>query len=267
MKTRPTIAAFLGASSMFDLFAAEAARDRITVEAGGVSFKIDRYDDGRSKPYRVIFTEDGVRSAYKFNIDGFVTNIKTGSEEYKVLYRSNGDLKRVDLTSSRRRRLDLAEEVEEEDHEEEESTEVEGSNLRSTRGRRLYSCDHCAEAWDAICDEGVRSVCALVGYGSPLSAVAQASIDIMCETFGDACSRSGACEACAGQCEGGDEEKCGDPCGTGAIYSDDGGCACPDGFLGDPLVSCTTSENTATHVSSQVWSRLLQDVRSTLLAK
>lgn len=31
-------------------------------------------------------------------MDGYVTNIKTGSETYKVLYRSDRDMKRVELT-------------------------------------------------------------------------------------------------------------------------------------------------------------------------
>lgn len=231
-----TIPAFLGVL-LVDTFAVQAARDRMTVEEGGVSFKVDRYDDGRSRPYRVIFTQDGVRSRYRFNTDGYVMNIKTGSETYKVLYRSDGDLKRVDLTSSGRRTLD--EEVRE------ASAVVEQDNLfESDRRRRLYACGHCAEAWDAICNGGVLSVCALVGYGTPLSAVAEASIETMCGTFGEACLRLDACDACAGQCEGGDDE-CGDPCGTGAIRADDGACVCPEGFIGDPLVSCTTSETVA----------------------
>lgn len=46
---------------------ATGARESMTVEEGGVSFRIDRYDDGRSKPYRVVFTnpDDGVKSTFR----------------------------------------------------------------------------------------------------------------------------------------------------------------------------------------------------------
>lgn len=67
--------------------------------------------------------------------------------------------------------------------------------------RRLYDCIDCIDAWDNVCDEGVPSVCELVGYGSPITAVGQAAISTVCETLGAACSGSGGEEACAGQCE------------------------------------------------------------------
>lgn len=75
--------------------------------------------------------------------------------------------------------------------------------------RRLYDCVDCVDAWDKVCDEGVPSVCALVGYGSPITAVGEAAISTVCETLGAACSASGGEEACAGQCEdvgGGDDD-------------------------------------------------------------
>lgn len=47
---------------------ASAARESMTVVEGGTSFHIDRYDDGRSKPYRVVFTNpvDGVDSTFRY---------------------------------------------------------------------------------------------------------------------------------------------------------------------------------------------------------
>ena len=66
----------------------------MTVGASGVSFSIERYDDGRgSRPYTVNFTEeDSGRSysTYTFDAAGFVTDVVVGSEEYEVLYESNG---------------------------------------------------------------------------------------------------------------------------------------------------------------------------------
>lgn len=75
--------------------------------------------------------------------------------------------------------------------------------------RRLYDCVDCIDAWDNVCDEGVPSVCKLVGYGSPITAVGVAAISTVCDTLGAACSASGGEEACAGQCEdvgGGDDD-------------------------------------------------------------
>lgn len=47
---------------------ATAARESITVVEDNISFEIDRYDDGRSKPYRVTFTnpDDGVASTFRW---------------------------------------------------------------------------------------------------------------------------------------------------------------------------------------------------------
>lgn len=46
---------------------------------------MDRFDDGRSNPYRVTFRDgDGVRSIYKFSTAGAVSRIEAGSEKYKV---------------------------------------------------------------------------------------------------------------------------------------------------------------------------------------
>lgn len=97
----------------------------------------------------------------------------------------------VDLESSGRRALALDED-----------------DLRLDHGgkhRRLFACEDCAEAWDAVCDKGVPSVCELVGYGSPITDAAASSIATMCEKFGSACSAAGGMEACTGQCVADDD--------------------------------------------------------------
>lgn len=63
----------------------EAARESMYVEEDGVNFQVVRYDDDRSKPFRLIFTADNVRSVYNFNTAGSATNVKVGSEKYKVI--------------------------------------------------------------------------------------------------------------------------------------------------------------------------------------
>lgn len=76
--------------------------------------------------------------------------------------------------------------------------------------RRLFACEDCVEAWDAVCGKGVPSVCELVGYGSPITDAAAASIATMCEKFGSACAMAGGMEACTGQCVEDDDIATGD---------------------------------------------------------
>ena len=190
------------------LSTAEAARESMAVEADGIIFSVERYDDGRSKPYRVSFTEDGVESTYRFNTAGFVTNIVVGSEKYRVRYESNGDLSEVRRTPSGRRGLLVG--VEGQNEVAGDGLLVggdgQGVKLVDETHRRLYACDDCVEAWDAVCDDGVPSLCDLVDYGHPIKSAAEASIATMCNVMGGvACSSSGGAEACLGQCEGDDD--------------------------------------------------------------
>lgn len=109
----------------------------------------------------------------------------------QVKYESNGDLKAVRRTSSRRaRNLQAKEQQIAEEfvyHERNMRTVSEHDNS----ARRLFACSDCVDAWDAVCDEGVPSVCALIGYSSALLPAAVKSIETTCGTFGSACSMSG----------------------------------------------------------------------------
>ena len=165
-----------------------AAKESMTVAQDGITFTVIRSDDGRSKPYIVKFAEDGVSSKYTFKSDGSVANIKVGTEKYKVLYKSNGNLKRVKRWDSGVRMLQT-----------EDMEDIEEDGM--FEHRRLYACHDCEEAWDAVCDIGVPSVCSIVGYGSPLTGAATASMETFCESFGAACALYNGAEACADQCE------------------------------------------------------------------
>lgn len=63
---------------------ADGSLERITVTEGGIKFLVDHYDNRVSKPYRVMFRKDGVKSKYSFNAGGYVTGITAGSEKYSV---------------------------------------------------------------------------------------------------------------------------------------------------------------------------------------
>lgn len=63
---------------------ADAARETLTVSEGGVTFTAIRFDDGRNKPFRLKFHQDGIPSLHLFNPAGFVTNVKVDTEQYEV---------------------------------------------------------------------------------------------------------------------------------------------------------------------------------------
>lgn len=62
----------------------DATRETLSVTGGGITFTVVAYDDGRNKPYRLKFSQDGSRSLYTFDSDTIVTNLKVGTEKYKV---------------------------------------------------------------------------------------------------------------------------------------------------------------------------------------
>ena len=62
-----------------------ATRGTLSVTEGGITFTVVRYDDGRNRPYRLRFRQDGTRSLYTLDSATRVTNIKIGeAERYQV---------------------------------------------------------------------------------------------------------------------------------------------------------------------------------------
>lgn len=61
-----------------------AVRETMAVTEGGITFTVVRYDDGRTNPYRLKFSQGDTRSLYTLNAASQVTNIKVGLETYKV---------------------------------------------------------------------------------------------------------------------------------------------------------------------------------------
>lgn len=169
----------------------DAAKDTIKVPYDDVVFKIDRYDDGRSLPYVITFTDFGFKSVYKFNHDVQVSKISADGDSYTVKYNRKGRVKNVSRAGGRR---ELAETVE-------DGAATMVDEGAPTSRRRLYACEDCHEGWDEICFIGVGTVCDLVGYGDPFLAPAETSLDVFCSTFSALCEDLSAEDACSGQCE------------------------------------------------------------------
>lgn len=100
----------------------------------------------------------------------------------QVLYRPNGDLRRVKLASStdRRQLADLVE-VKGTVDTHHDTVDTHHDTVEKRR-RRLYECGDCVETWDAVCSGGVPAVRDSLEYGFPISALAGASIETFCDT-------------------------------------------------------------------------------------
>ena len=79
------------------------------------------------------------------------------------------------------------------EEEEDDAAEIGGRRLEFT------DCTSCEDAWVSLC-AGASSSCDLVGSGVAFSATAAASVVTLCETFGSACSKYEASEACQDHC-------------------------------------------------------------------
>lgn len=149
----------------------EATADKIVVEEGTTTFAIFGYDDGRYKPYKIRFKKDSVVSKFKYNDEGLVKVVIVGSEKYKVVYDSNGNLVKVKVVSSGRRYL-LGE----------ETGDIQQLIQRGTIGRRLYDCGECYNTWDVVCSTGHESVCNLASLDTDrLSDAAVEAISTLCD--------------------------------------------------------------------------------------
>lgn len=178
---------------------ARAGRDEIIVHEGGITFRVARYDDGRKKPYLLKFWASGVKtSKYRFKQDGRVGSIKAGTEKYSVWHKRNGSFKKVVRKDAGGRML-LGDENAEENQQIDQGGIDEGGQAVQFEHRRLYACDDCDEAWDIVCNVGVPTICNLRD-NETLGTKGDSSVAIACETFGIACSKLSADEACDGQC-------------------------------------------------------------------
>ena len=201
-----------------------AQTSTITVPFDGVDYVIDVYDAGSDTTYAVTFTDSGFESVYEFDHEGMVTAITAKKEEYSIIYRNNGNLKKVNLVAWRRQLGDASEGANNMDLGLDQTTLLgrgfvelapAGSDTRGETkpfeknsspagSRRLDECDDCVYMWDTLCDQGVETVCNLDGYGKPFLPNAETSIEGFCSNFAGMCNDNTAGDVCEDEC-GGDE--------------------------------------------------------------
>lgn len=200
MKYSAAATAFLLGLLAGTVVVTDAGWDQIQIDDDGITFKVRRYDDGRTTPYRLIFS-DGDTSLYRIRYDGRVTYFKAGSEKYNVKYRRNGNIRKVIRKDNGARTLladDLSEDFVETEGRLDEGISAEGAS--PTEHRHLtYACEDCEEAWDVVCGPALSYICELVG-NEIFGTVGSQSIDTACDQFGSLCGSLSAGEACDGEC-------------------------------------------------------------------
>lgn len=192
MKNLAATALLFVSSSLGPAVLTEAATEKVVVREDGIKFFVRRFE-GKSKPYRVRFsTSTTDRSDFWFKEDGSVNSIKAGTEKYVVRYRSSGALRTVLRKDSGARMLVDEEELDA------YMTEAEESAFDLAH-RSLYYCDDCEEKWNAVCGQGISTVCNVMDHSS-LGTKGAAAVEIMCNTFGSACESISAEKVCRNRC-------------------------------------------------------------------
>lgn len=62
-----------------------AERHRVSLSEDNVDFNLDYFDDGRTRPYRVVF-EGNARNVFDFEASGAVKIMRIGTERYRVRF-------------------------------------------------------------------------------------------------------------------------------------------------------------------------------------
>lgn len=149
---------------------AAAVQESFRVEEGGVKFKVSRYIDGRSTPYRVYFWDRHLSgSTYRFGPVGHVEYFSAGSE----VYYDRMEMDDESVTYSARTKI-----------RDDESTT--GSAHVPEEAMLTAGCNECLMAWDAVCGVGLPVFCSKVRRHY-LGEDGAASVEILCDRQDGAC--------------------------------------------------------------------------------
>lgn len=180
MKTHAVAMIALGLADIISV--TKATSGKIVVEQGNTTFTLIGNVDGRKKPYKIRFKEEGVKSGFKLDSEGLVKVVVVGSEKYKVVHNSEGDLVRVKNISSGSARylkdqeMDTAEQA------------IQPATLGRRRRRRLYDCLDCYNMWDVMCNNGRESVCELASLGTDVLSETALGAGGTCATRSNSCA-------------------------------------------------------------------------------
>lgn len=155
-------------------------------------FRLNYWADGRSRPYRVQFIQDGLISNYFYNEEGYINLFRIGTMLWGVWYRSES-IARVELLNpggKLRRELRASENM-----------------AISTRHQpSLLHCLQCEAIWSTVCEshETIASgtACEVNAWknGALFDHGTSRSLNTMCNVFTETCRKVSRADACEGQC-------------------------------------------------------------------
>ena len=169
MKAFTTTSALLGLLST-PATATEPVKAQAEVSLGDVTFRLSRFNDGRSTPYRIYFWDKHITgSSYRFSQSGHLEYFKAGDEVY------------YDRTEKESRSLVYK------TKEAKDSGDRHEDKVPMTSGD--FTCDDCVADLAAVCGTGLPDFCADVDE-SYLGRAGVYSVGILCHYAETLCSTS-----------------------------------------------------------------------------
>lgn len=146
-----------------------AVKETLEIEQGDVTFKVSRFTDGRSTPYRIYFWDEHLTgSSYRLSPEGHVEYFKAGDEVYyDRMEMDDESLTYLMKTKTRDRSTKSV------GHYSEEPLPTSG-------------CHECKMVYDAVCGSGLPMFCDKVRRYS-LGADGADSVEILCGSLEGAC--------------------------------------------------------------------------------
>eukprot|EP00903_Cladosiphon_okamuranus_P007811 g7557.t1 len=175
--TTTSILGLLFASALARVHIPSPVQETVEIEEGGVTFKVSRFTDGRSTPYRVYFWDEHLTgSSYRLSSEGHVEYFKAGDEVYYDRMEMDDESLTYLMKEKKRDR----------------STEKVDQPPEETLGTR--GCSECRLVYDAVCGMGLPMFCDRVRRHS-LGDDGADSVDILCDNL------DGACATAEGYCD------------------------------------------------------------------
>lgn len=188
MKLRTTtVAVLLGQLSALAAVA-QAAQKMIEIPAGGYTFKLSLFDDGRTTPYRVFFADEYLTgSSYRLSADGHVQYFKAGAELYFDRTVQDDHSITFSKKPSEGRKHGKGRGGPHDDYHYPSSEEP--------------FCTQCTEAIASICYSGLPEFCTMVDQ-SNFGYDGLQSMRVVCHNYGEVCTIvEDACHyLCGGKC-------------------------------------------------------------------
>lgn len=167
-------------------------KQQMSISENGHAFKVSRFADGRSTPYRIYFWDELLTgSSYRFDGNGDLVYFKAGSEVYYDIYKSDVD---GDIKFSLKAESSGGESPE---------YDVKSDDPVQDIRENEFSCYQCWETVSAVCGDGRFRVGGLYKFCGAIDLQAldndgTTSAEILCENADNTCSKAVA--ECASYC-------------------------------------------------------------------